>query len=276
MNNPTATAPATSPREIQIQQAVEKANQLAIEKAAASNRLVTDVRGIQKAELKQLFEGGDVDVGEQGSEPSAENVSHGLSDEGGMEAALKEAIKKADAESDKREEQTKLVKDAKVGDLGGDTVGLQTDGTKEIKLDKSVIGTDLATKVTKHELEHRRQEDGDAKFSLPPTGNPVIDAQRKGIRRLAFRERGSMEAEGGVHAYTSRKYIEQYWNVAGAVRDELNKRGHNGEQMMKDAGRTMDGFRQVHKALVVNVMRNPGPNGSRNPAEVKPEFDIKP
>ncbi len=276
MNNPSATAPATSPQEIHIQQVVEKANRLAIDKAASSNRLVTDVRGMQQAEIKQLFQGGEADAGELATEPAAENVSHGLPDEGGMEAAMRKAVKKADEMSDRREAQTAEVKDAKVGKLGGDTIGVQKDGSGEIQLDASVIGTDLATKVTKHELAHRNQEDGDAKFALPPTGNPVIDAQRQGIRRLAFRERDSMEAEGGIHKHTSQKYIEQYWNVTSAVRNELNNRGYNGKQMMQDAGRTMEGFRQVHKALVVDVMKNPGANPNRKPPEVKPEFNIKP
>ncbi len=229
-----------------ISQRIEQSDALALQQAAQSQSRVKDVRGIQHEKLEELFTSSE----DGPAEPNVEQQS-----------ALQEARKKVDAISNVREAQTADVADAKVMEQQDSTVGLQKDGSKEILLSDSILGAtslqsrpDLAKKVTKHELAHRMQEDGDASFSLPPTGNPALDENRNEIRRLVFRERDSMEAEGGVHAYTSRKYKEQYWNVAEAVKQELNKRGKNGDQLIHNAGKTMDGFRQMHRELVSAVI----------------------
>ncbi len=252
-----------------IDRAIEQGERQALEKAAQSERKITDVRGLQKDEVKTLLQ--------QQTEAHTAPTEHAKTPDAGAEfkRLMEEADDEVDAMSDEREAQTAVVKDAKVGNLGGSTVGLQKDGTKEIWLDQRVIGTKFGTKVAKHEYQHRLQEGGDARFKLPPTGNPEIDKHRDGIRRLMFREKDSMDAEGGIHANTSGKYIEDYWDPVQAIQKELNKRGENGDELARNAAMTQEGFQVLHRTLVASVMAQPNPQKKDGQMpEWKPEYAL--
>ncbi len=89
---------------------------------------------------------------------------------------------------------------------------------------------------------------GDATVSL----SPKVSARVGGIReltRLQFRERGAMQAEGGVHKNTSQAYVQDYWDPVNRVRSALNQQGVDGDRLVQDAGRTQVGFTKLVHAL---------------------------
>lgn len=295
----TAERTTQAPDTVQmVNEAVRRTDKLALDEAARTEARVTDMRGMQTKHLQDMFEGHsdggftmeDMQPAAADTAPDAWQEENRAAERAGQtrkstgqalprqptrEEVLKQALAKASATADKREARTSAVKDAKVMKEKGNIAGLQKDGSKQILLSESILqggGSDLTTKVTKHELRHREQEDGDASFALPPTGNPTLDKHRNGIRRLMFREKDSMDAEGGIHANTSGKYVEEYWKPVEAIKSELNKRGENGDQLALQAARTQEGFRTMHRKLMTSVMQE---QAAKDKAGWKPEYALK-
>lgn len=243
----------------------KEARQRALDKAAESGKRVTEIGRIEKEEFRAVLEDH-----KQGAEAGAEGAGVTQPPEATEGAAQRPAeakpkgdimtpqqaemelearAKKADA---KRVAQIAPTPDAVVVKPDGDMLAQQDDSNRQVGitargLSDDAVESGLTKRAALHEGDHQKQEIGDQKMELPPTGNPTIDGYRAGFRRLTFREDRSIHAEGGLAGHTAEYH--GYVKYADAVRGELNAAGENGDAMVRDAGYTVKGFQDVHAAL---------------------------
>lgn len=237
----TASAPLTGEREEILQKAFEITKKKAIEEAARKEVQVKDIKEIQNRKLKELLMGN-----AKGGDGATET---GLT----SKDLIVEGERKIEKDAQEREATIDAAPDAYVFKRTDATAGVQHDDTREIGLaDTVLLNPELAERVSKHEAEHREQDAGNQVLELPPTGNPVIDKTRK-IERLALREKLSIDKEGGLNGHTPE--YAGYVATAEATAEVLNQGGYNGEKMVEDAGRKVEGFQKLQEAMILSVVK---------------------
>lgn len=253
----TSPATVTDRKEI-IDRAFEQTEQQALDEAAKAQSKVAEIPKIQKKKIEELLYG--KAKGSDGAAAMGEDVSVK-----GLQQDIEKKAEEADAERMKAIDPTA---DAYVLDSKDATAGLQHDDTRKVGIAARVL-TDkkLANRVALHEGKHREQEEGDMVATLPPTGDPVIDRQRGKIRRLAFREKQSVDAEGGLNGHTKEYY--EFVETSESVAAFLDAQGHNGKELAEKAADTNQGFREMQEAMQIAAIQK-----SLKEGKGMPEFSM--
>jgi hypothetical protein len=228
------TSPATDNRKEMIDAALEQTREQAMEEAAKQELKVSEVKNVQLEKLDNLF-------GAKGSDGAA-TMGEDLS----IQEEMKAEVEKDHAE---RMKNIEAAPDAYVLPDEGTTVGLQHDDTREIGIAGRALDSD---RVARHEAKHREQEAGDQSVELPPTGDPEIDEVRT-LSRRAFREKGAIDAEGGLKDHTP-EYFE-YVKSSNRIAQYLKRNGMDGDAMVDEAGDTNAGFDKLHESIMIASLK---------------------
>ena len=229
----TTSASSADTKEL-VDVALEKTEQVALKNAADTKAKVADVKELQRKEFLKLMNV----KGSDGVAASGEDMS--IPDD--LKAQVDKGIEEKHAE---RMKNIAAAKDAYVLPDEGTVVGLQHDDTREIGIAGRGLKDD---RVAKHEAKHREQEEGDQTVELPPTGDPKIDEVRK-LSRRALREKGAIDAEGGLKDHTPEYH--EYVDSSNRIAKYLKAEGMDGEALVKEAGDTNAGFDKLHESMVI-------------------------
>lgn len=241
-----------------IDRAFEQTEQQALDEAAKGQLKVAAVKDIQKKKIEELMLSNA--KGSDGAAAMVEDVS--------VQGLQKEVEKKAEDADAERMKAIDPTADAYVLDSKDATAGLQHDNTRKVGIAARVLkDKNLSRRVALHEGKHREQEEGDMTATLPPTGDPVIDRQRGKIRRLAFREKQSVDAEGGLNGHTQEYH--EFVATTESVAKFLDSQGHNGKELAEKAADTNEGFREMQEAVQIAAIQK-----SLKEGRGMPEFSV--
>lgn len=285
----TFTAPAVIDRE-ELTKLEQEARQRALEQAEQAGARVKQIGDIEKEQVQELLaeraetvkDAPPTETAElqpntvTENKPETKNAPTMTAEQAEQELVAR--AKKADAA---RVDAIGDTPDAKVVKPDGDMLAVQFDGNREVGittrgLTEDAVETGLTERASTHEAEHTLQETGDQAAELPKTGNPAIDGYRQGFRRLTFRENGAIKAEGGLNGHTAE--YAGFVKYADAVKGELNAAGENGDALVHEAGRTVEGFRKIHAALareaIAKEMKKGNMTAAREAAETADQFTL--
>jgi hypothetical protein len=245
MESTSSTSSAELIDSRELDEAQELAREAALKEAGEKELPVSDVRKLERDHFYAILTG--QAAGSDGA--SADGSLEELPDE-----LRSEVDRRVGEEDTDRKRAIAATPDAHVFKRTGNMAGYQDDDTNKVGIADDILANpELATRVSKHEAKHVEQEGGDEVLKLPETGNPEIDGNREGIRRLVFREDGAIRAEGGLSDHTPE--YQGYVKTSKAVARYLDESGQNGERMVEVAGDTSEGFRELQAAMVVAAVK---------------------
>ncbi len=245
MESTSSTSSAELIDSRELDDAQELAREAALKEAGEKELPVSDVRELERGHFYAILTG-----------PAA--GSDGASADGSLEELpvelQNEVEQRVGEDARDRTRAIAATPDAHVFKRTDEKVGYQDDSSRKVGIADDVL-TDpkAATRISKHEGEHRRQDKGDDVMKLPETGDPEIDGNREGIRRLVFREDKAIKAEGGLSDHTAE--YREYVSTSKAVARYLDESGQNGERIVEEAGDTAEGFRELQAAMVVAAVK---------------------
>ncbi len=238
MKNALSTPSAeTGSRAELIRRLLEHSEDVALKEAGKTERKVSEVKDLQRQSVMNI-------INPQGSDGAA-GGGEDMNIPGQLSADIDKGIEKSDQE---RMASIGEAKDAYVFNRTDPTVGVQDDADRRIGLaDEILKNPEQAKRVAAHELEHTKQETGDAILRLPKTVSPIIEHQRGKIRRLTFREHGAIKAEGGLANHTPKYH--GFVETSNAVAQYLNEAGESGTELVEEAGLTNAGFQELEQTI---------------------------
>jgi hypothetical protein len=250
MQNAPSTASANTIDSKTLDVAQELARKRAIEKAAEKEAAVRDIAVLEKQEFFILL------TGAKGSDGASTNGSINALEEQVPDAIVMQVNLRTQEDGREIQEAVSATPDAHVYRRTDEMAAFQDDGDRSVGIGHDAFeDLEEARRRSKHEGEHRDQEKGDQVMELPTTGNPMIDRERGKLRRRVFREKGSMDAEGGASTDHTEEYQEMD-QAADAVAEYVSSSGEDGTRLVQEAGETVQGFEKLHAAIVVATVRN--------------------
>lgn len=218
--------------DMDAKEVAREAEQVAIDRIAQSQGLITDIKGQQRNVIHELF-------------ANAGGDGVGLMDDSVMQQSF------AQAEKDASMREGRFDAGARVAVLPGNVVGQENDATRTVLIDTSMAQAETpkaqAVEVNVHEFRHKIQDrSNDEGSDVPVTGDARID-KMLGTEHLAFREEDAMFAAGKV--FTAQSYTTKYEQPVQRIASFLSEHGRNGANLVREAG--LNGkMREVRSALL--------------------------
>jgi hypothetical protein len=242
---PTSSASVIDGRTLDAAQ--EDSREQALTIAAQRELPVREVREIQKQQFYVLLTG----VSADGVGWTATSTTDGR---GVIPPELAQEVdSRVESDHDETMQSISETPDAIVFKRDGAMAGYEQDQTREVGLAEDVVADpELAKRVSVHEGAHVDQEPGDLEADLPETGVAILDEQPT-ISRTEDREFLAVEAEGGLQDHTPE--YAMYVARAKAKAAFLDRQGFDGNRLVQESGNTVQGFRNMHAALVQAAMK---------------------
>lgn len=226
-----------------LHEALQLSRVSAFERAGKENLAVKDVANVQRAELRELLYGK-----AKGTEGAAVT--------GPMELPS-EAETVIDEEAKEREKMLGDAEDTTVFERKDTVAASEDDATRHITVGHDALYdlVELERRMA-HERTHTQQETGHQVAQILETGVPEIDAQKGIMERVTFRENEAMDEEKKVVDKDDHvPEYKQFQVISKAMAKYITSVGGNGDELVKAAAQTKEGFRNLQQAMIMATVR---------------------